>query len=85
MFKSNEIFKFNHKSSNDRYEKLIPLQNIKHYLQEFNIECEKYNYSFDDNVQNRKHYEAKICLSKDGQSLLIYNRKLYTMPNGTEV
>ena len=39
------------------------------------INCFKYNYALETEVQNFSSFQAKIKLSKDGKELLIINRK----------
>jgi hypothetical protein len=44
------------------------------------IKCLKYNYSFEEEVQNFNNFEATIKLSKDGKELIITNFKPITSP-----
>jgi hypothetical protein len=44
------------------------------------INCFKYNYSFDEETQNFNNFEATIQLSPDGRSLIITNKKPVNNP-----
>ena len=61
-----------------RFSPLLSNSKIKNYIRKNNIFCQKYNYCFDKEVQNTKHYQAKINISKNGKELQIFNKKLST-------
>jgi len=44
------------------------------------ILCFKYNYSLDEEVQNFTHFESKLSLSEDCQSIIITNKKIIEKP-----
>lgn len=45
------------------------------YLQKHKIRCFKYNYSLETEVQNFCQFSSYLFLSKNGEELMIYNKK----------
>ena len=59
--------------------KILSESQATQYMTNNPIVCEKYNYSFEECVQNFNHYECKIQLQ--GKTLMIYNWKTNLMGN----
>ena len=53
----------------------LNINQIQDHIRDKAILCKKYNYCLQECVQNFKHFECKITLSKDNHNLLIYNNK----------
>lgn len=49
--------------------------NIKEWMYGNRIDCVKYNYSLEKEVQNFSTFDGQIQLSEDGKYLYIFNRK----------
>lgn len=49
--------------------------NIKEWMYGNRIDCVKYNYSLEKEVQNFSTFDGQIQLSEDGRYLYIFNRK----------
>lgn len=49
-------------------------------LRDHPIQCQKYNYSIANNIQNHQQYAATITVNEDGDEILICNSKPDTNP-----
>ena len=56
-------------------EKHEEITRIKYFLMTNKLKCFKYNYAFEEVVQNFNNYQSFIQLSPDGEELVITNRK----------
>lgn len=57
----------------DRWANKDYLQEIEEKLKNTRIKCFKYNYNIDSSIQNFDHQHGFIELTKDGESLRIFN------------
>ena len=48
---------------------------LLHQMKSHRIDCIKYNYSLDKEVQNHKSFDSHLQISEDGETLLIINRR----------
>ena len=56
-------------------ERIDEINQIRYFLTNNRINCFKYNYAFEEVVQNFNSYQSFIQLSPDGTELVITNRK----------
>ena len=55
--------------------KIDEINQIRYFMMTNKINCFKYNYAFEEVVQNFNSYQSYIQLSSDGTELIITNRK----------
>jgi hypothetical protein len=68
---SNHVKIYNRKNNNSD----MDIERIKEWMTNNRIDCVKYNYSLEEEVQNFSTFDGQIQLSDDAKFLYIFNRK----------